>query len=77
GKIDAVTFTSPLTVNNFFEMAEDNQKDELIKILRSEDVLTAAIGPVTAKPLKELGIDPITPDEYTVKSMLNKLMEKF
>lgn len=76
GKMDAVTFTSPLTVNNFFEIAEDNQRDMLINIFKSEKVLVAAIGPVTAKPLIERGINPITPEKYTVKAMLTELMDK-
>ncbi len=36
----------------------------------------AAIGPVTARALEKYGITTITPDEYTVKAMLDKLMEK-
>lgn len=76
GKVDAVTFTSPLTVNNFFEIAGTNQRDVLIDTLKSGKVLVAAIGPVTAKPLNDIGINPITPEEYTVKSMLTELMKK-
>ncbi|MDI6644424.1 MAG: uroporphyrinogen-III synthase [Methanobacteriaceae archaeon] len=76
GKVDAVTFTSPLTVNNFFEIAGNSQRDDLINILKSGKVLVAAIGPVTSKPLKERGITPIIPEKYTVKAMLTELMKK-
>ncbi|MGC9516370.1 MAG: uroporphyrinogen-III synthase [Methanomicrobiales archaeon] len=77
GEVDAVTFTSPLTVNNFFKIAKDGQRDELTGILSGGNVLVAAIGPITAQPLIEKGIKPITPHEYTVTAMLTKLMERF
>jgi|WetSurMetagenome_2_1015567.scaffolds.fasta_scaffold189275_2 uroporphyrinogen-III synthase len=71
--VDAVTFTSTLTVKNLFEVAEEEgKKEELIKSLQN-NVLVAAIGPVTAKPLEKEDIIAITPDEYTVKAMLEKL----
>ncbi len=74
--VDAVTFTSTLTVKNLFEVAEEEgRKGELVKSLQN-NVLVAAIGPVTAKPLENEGITAITPDEYTVKAMLEKLFGK-
>jgi uroporphyrinogen-III synthase len=73
-KIDAVTFTSTLTVRNLFEMVKGAEKEELLDVLRNGDVTVAAIGPVTAMPLKEQGIPVLIPDEYTVKAMLEKLM---
>jgi uroporphyrinogen-III synthase len=87
GKIDAITFTSPLTVTNLFEIAEDNKeigdnkgtednKEKLIQSLKQERILVAAIGPITQKPLDELGIKSITPSKYTVKAMLERLSEE-
>ena len=75
GKIDAITFTSPLTVTNLFEIAED-KKDELIESLKGDRTMVAAIGPITQKPLDELGINCITPAKYTVKEMLLTLMNE-
>ncbi len=75
GKIDAITFTSPLTVVNLFEMAGD-KKDRLIKSLKEGKIHIAAIGPITQKPLEELKIKSITPAKYTVEDMLLKLMEE-
>jgi uroporphyrinogen-III synthase len=69
GKVDVVTFTSPLTVINLFEIAGD-MKEELINSFKEGQVLVAAIGPITQKPLKDLGIPAITPAKYTVKNML-------
>lgn len=75
GKIDAVTFTSTLTVKNLFKMANDKEKEEMLEVLRKGDVIVSAIGPVTAQPLKNAGIPVLIPEEYTVKAMLEKLMD--
>ena len=52
-EIDAITFTSPLTVENFFTIAEDKQK---IAKLLSENLLTVCIGPITAKVLDKYDV---------------------
>ncbi len=75
GKIDAVTFTSTLTVNNLFKMANDKEMDDMLEVLRNGKVIVGAIGPVTAQPLKNEGIPVLIPEEYTVKAMLEKLMD--
>jgi len=75
-KIYAVTFTSTLTVKNLFEMMEDDEKQKVLDVLKSGDVAVAAIGPVTAIPLQEQGIDVLIPEKYTVKAMLEILMDK-
>ncbi|NYB52174.1 MAG: uroporphyrinogen-III synthase [Methanobacteriaceae archaeon] len=75
GKVDAITFTSPLTVTNFFEISGD-KKEKLIASLKGKKTMVAAIGPITQKPIEELGIKPITPDKYTVEAMLLTLMRK-
>ncbi len=75
GKVDAITFTSPLTVTNLFEIAKD-KKEELIESLKGNLIVVAAIGPITQKPLDEMGINSITPEKYTVDAMLLKLMNE-
>lgn len=75
-ELDAVTFTSTLTVRNLFEIVEDEDKEELLEPLMNGDVLVAAIGPVTAKALEKYGIPTIIPEEYTVKAMLDQLREE-
>lgn len=76
-KVDAVTFTSTLTVQNLFKMVEGSRKEEFMKALKEGDVVTVAIGPVTARPLIEENIPVLIPDEYTVKAMLELLMREF
>lgn len=75
-KVDAVTFTSTLTVSNLFKMVKEEDKKKLLDQLRKGEVLVAAIGPVTAKALEKYGIPTITPDEYTVKAMLDQLSKE-
>ena len=72
-QIDAITFTSPLTVENFFEVADD--KEKLAKLL-NDNLLTVSIGPITARVLEKYGIDHIYPDTYTVPDMMELLFEK-
>ncbi len=72
-EIDAITFTSPLTVENFFEIVDDKEK---IAELLSENLLTVSIGPITAKVLDKYGVTYIYPDTYTVRDMMELLFEE-
>jgi uroporphyrinogen-III synthase len=74
-EIDAVTFTSPLTVKNLFEVAGKEREEKLIRVLSQKKVLTAAIGPITGKTLEEYGIEAIIPSKYTVNDMMIKLFD--
>ena len=76
-EVDALTFTSTLTVQNLFKLVKEENKAELIEILRNGEVIVAAIGPVTAKPLQKQDIPVLIPEEYTVDAMLKILMDKF
>lgn len=69
-EIDAITFTSPLTVKNFFKIVND--KEKIAKLL-SENILTVSIGPITAKVLKKYNVKHIYPDTYTVEDMMKLL----
>ena len=71
-EIDAITFTSPLTVENFFEIVEDKAK---IAKLLSDNLLTVCIGPITAKILEKYDIAHIYPDTYTVPDMMELLFK--
>ena len=71
-EIDAITFTSPLTVENFFEIV--NNKEEIAKLL-SDNILTVCIGPITAKVLDKYNITYIYPDNYTVPDMMELLFK--
>ena len=69
-EIDAITFTSPLTVKNFFKIAEKDLTE-----LINENLLTVCIGPITAKALDEHNVTYIYPDTYTVPDMMELLFK--
>ncbi|MBR0272097.1 MAG: uroporphyrinogen-III synthase [Methanobrevibacter sp.] len=71
-EIDAITFTSPLTVHNFFKISKDNEK---LAELLSNNLLTVSIGPITAKVLDEYNVEHIYPDTYTVPDMMELLFK--
>lgn len=71
-KIDAITFTSPLTVENFFKIGKD--KEELSKLLK-DNLLTVCIGPITAQVLDKYDVTYIYPDTYTVPDMMELLFK--
>lgn len=73
-EIDGIIFTSPLTVENLFKVAID--KKELATKL-SENILTAAIGPITSKTLDSYNVKNFYPDTYTVKDMIELWFEKW
>ena len=71
-EIDTITFTSPLTVENFFEIVADKER---IARLLSENLLTVCIGPITAKALDKYDVAYIYPDTYTVPDMMELLFK--
>ncbi len=75
-EIDAITFTSPLTVENFFSIVVDKELDLIAKIL-SEDIITVAIGPITGEILEKYDVNFIYPDIYTVQSMMELLFKVY
>ena len=71
-EIDAITFTSPLTVHNLFKIFD---KDNLSELLNN--LLTVSIGPVTSNVLNEYNVSNIYPDTYTVPDMMELLFNEW
>lgn len=71
-EIDAITFTSPLTVTNFFKISKNKEK---LADLLSNNLLTVCIGPITGKNLDQYNINYIYPDTYTVRDMMELLFK--
>lgn len=72
-EIDAITFTSPLTVHNLFKIAKDqNHLSELL----NDNLLTVSIGPITGNVLNEYNVKNIYPDTYTVPDMMELLFNE-
>ncbi|MFJ5109912.1 uroporphyrinogen-III synthase [Streptomyces sp. NPDC088551] len=71
--VDAVTFTSaPAAASLLARAGERGRLPELLAALR-HDVLAACVGPVTARPLQERGIDTVQPDRYRLGPLVEVL----
>lgn len=72
-KIDCVTFTSSSTAENLGAMLGENRFLHLL-----EGVAVAAIGPVTARTCRELGLEVhIEPKEYTLAALTEEMVKYF
>ena len=76
GKLDAVLFTSPLTVEHFLEAAEDRGlREETIAGL--EDAVVGVIGPPTRETAEGLGIQvDLVPDEADFEVLATTVVEE-
>lgn len=70
GGLDAVTFTSAPAVEALFHEAERlGRLEALVAALRGP-VVAVAVGPVTALPLIEAGIDPVVPERFRMGALI-------
>jgi len=58
GQVDAVAFTSQVQVKNLFAVATEMGVSERVASALNEDVVVAAVGPVCADALKQVGVVP-------------------
>lgn len=71
GEIDVVTFASSSTVKNFLSIFGEDRE----LLLKST---IACIGPITAQPLREIGIEPrIIPKKYTIEELVREIVDYF
>ncbi|TFC00136.1 uroporphyrinogen-III synthase [Cryobacterium mannosilyticum] len=75
GGVDAVTFTSAPAVEALFGAADGiGRLDDLLDAL-SETVVAAAVGPVTAGPLRAAGIEPLVPDRFRMGALIRQVCD--
>lgn len=69
GQLDAVSFTSAPAVASMLQRAKElGCVGELVTALR-DSVTPACVGPVTAAPLRRLGVPAIHPDRYRLGAL--------
>lgn len=74
--LDALTFTSAPAADATLALARSGGRwPDFLAALRS-DVITVAVGPVTAGPLIEAGIDVITPDRYRMGALIRLVCDR-
>lgn len=75
GEIDAVVFTSAPGAYAWLEAADDEDVTEaLLAAFAGGSVVAAAVGPVTAGPLRDRGIEPLVPDRGRLGALVRTLV---
>jgi uroporphyrinogen-III synthase len=74
-RADAVVFTSAPGAWAWLECArtEGRLADVVIACAAPGGVLAAAVGPVTAKPLQDAGIEPVQPERFRLGALVHAL----
>ena len=74
GQVDAVTFTSSSTVENFVDMAGES----VVKAAAEAGTVIASIGPITADKASSFGFETnVMPQEYTIAGLGRALADYF
>ena len=75
-QLEALTFTSAPAAAATLEAAERlGMRREFVQAL-SDYVASAAVGPLTAEPLREAGIDPVIPDRHRLGALVRLVTEE-
>ena len=73
--VDVLTFTSPSTAENFFQITLDAGLDPLHL---PGDPIVSCIGPITARAAEKLGWRvAVIPEEYTIEGLLQALIHYY
>ncbi len=74
-EVDVVTFTSAPAVDGLVSAAAQLGMDGVLVDAMRTDVTAAAVGPVTAAPLHDLGITPIVPERFRMGALIRTVVE--
>ena len=75
GRVDVVVFTSAPAVASWWAAAEEAEvADEIVRRTREEDLLVAAVGPVTAAPLRAKGVEPLVPERSRMGALIRAVL---
>lgn len=78
GDLDAVVFTSAPGAAAWMRIAvEEGLVEDLRHWIADGRLLPAAVGPVTARPLREAGIEPLIPDRGRLGSLVRALVAHY
>ncbi len=75
-QLDALTFTSAPGAEATLAVARDLGRHADFVAALSDDVLAAAVGPVTAGPLRDAGATVLTPDRYRLGALIRLVTEE-
>jgi uroporphyrinogen-III synthase len=74
-EVDVVTFTSAPAVDGLVSAAAQLGMDGVLVDAMRCGVTAAAVGPVTAAPLHDLGITPIVPERFRMGALIRTVVE--
>jgi uroporphyrinogen-III synthase len=74
-EVDVVTFTSAPAVDGLVSAAAQLGMDGVLVDALRGGVTAAAVGPVTAAPLLDLGVTPIVPDRFRMGALIRTVVE--
>ncbi|NMR30377.1 uroporphyrinogen-III synthase [Arthrobacter sp. SF27] len=74
-QLDVVTFTSAPAVDALWSTAHELSLFDALVAAFKHDVVAAAVGPVTAKPLEDAGVRPIMPERYRMGALIRLVVE--
>lgn len=78
GEIDAAVFTSaPGAAAWLAAVDAAGVGDQIVARLQAGTMVAAAVGPVTARPLQERGIEPIVPDRGRLGALVRSLVSHY
>lgn len=75
-QLEALTFTSAPAAAATLEAAEALGMRREFAQAHSDYVASAAVGPVTAAPLREAGIEPLVPERYRLGALVRLVTEE-
>lgn len=75
GRVDAITFTAAPAVDALFSTAEEMRLHDELLAAFGRGMLAATVGPVTAAPLEQLGIEALVPERHRLGAMLKQLTQ--
>ncbi|GHD06758.1 uroporphyrinogen-III synthase [Zhihengliuella salsuginis] len=75
GGLDVVTFTAAPAVDALWSAAHERGRYwELVRAFQT-NVVAATVGPVTAQPLQDVGIEPLVPERFRMGAMIRQVVE--
>ena len=78
GEVDAVLFTSAPGAFEWVAAARrEGVLDEIRRLVQEQRVLLAAVGPITAGPLQDEGLDPLIADRGRLGSLVRAVVTHF
>jgi len=77
-RLDAVLFTSQVQCRHLFQVAAEMGQAEGLAVSLNRDVVVAAVGPVCASALKQVGVTPdVIPASPNMPSLITAVAEYF